>query len=105
VTAGTERVDHAGYAAHYEKEALRTIGAANDLPLEYASAKMAEASAAAYLAQVHATLALVEQQRLGNLIAFAREAFRPEWAGYTISEQDGARGHAALAQAREGLGL
>jgi len=49
-------------------------------------------------AQVHATLALVEQQRIANLIAIHDEEFPPSFL--TQEEWDAVR-----AQIREGLGL
>lgn len=55
----------------------------------------------ALLAQVHATLALVEQQRIANLIAFYNVS--PDDAGVLITA--GVSFAEVLRQIREGLGL
>lgn len=58
----SERVDDVQEAREWIREALMEDGPGND----------SRAALPARLAQAHATLALVEQQRIANLIALAR---------------------------------
>lgn len=86
----TDRVNHAA-------EALRSLQGAGD-GRNFAT----DASAAA---QVHATLALVEQQRIANLIAL----FQMEGGPYKVTNEfsvDGVKVNALLVkEIREGLGV
>lgn len=61
--ADEEQIDHA-------RKARRVLAQADGQTLEKASALLAEA-------QVHATLALVEQQRLANIIALGQVRVAP----------------------------
>ena len=61
----TDRIDHAARAAQMARDALATSR----------SGAQGIAGILAATAQVHATLALVEQHRIANLIALTKETF------------------------------
>lgn len=88
----TDRIDHAAEATRSLADADRF--ASVNCPLETGEHK-ADIIATA---QVHATLALVEQQRIANLIALAKETF----ATHEASE---ALGTFATAKSGERIGL
>ena len=94
-----DRIDHAAQAQEFAAAALSPNATKT---LTYSG-----------LAQVHATLALVEEQRLANLIAYvqlleaqyaeaATHGTEFDWAGRADSEH---RHGIALDRIREGLGL
>ena len=78
----TERIDHASMA----RQAMAALS-------DVRKPTPAEASVAFAAAQVHATLALVEQQRIANLIAYGQIDFKKSDA-WEVWEEIG-----------EGLGL
>lgn len=86
------RVDHAAEAREFlvraAKQGADSLG--DDLRVE---------------ALVHATLALVEQQRIANLIAFVEAANRSNTNGNPTDADGVARLESAARQVREGLGL
>lgn len=86
-----ERIDHA-------KEAREWNNAASGPALS-----MEQTSAFAAIAQVHATLALVEQQRTANLIAFHDLSTRQDQSVLDETAHD--RIQRAGAEIREALGL
>lgn len=98
-----DRIDHAA-------EARKAIESAYPIALPYDSAE-AQYHGALMEAQVHATLALVEQQRIANLIAVAT------WNANTLRtggsrdgkpadrEVENARVDRLFSEIREGLGL
>lgn len=57
------------------------------------------------LAQVHATLALVEQQHLANLIAYSESIAENQRDGHVLTVKGAAEVDAIEAQIREGLAL
>jgi len=83
-----ERIDHAAKAREWNDAASGPVPSVND------------ASALAAIAQVHATLALVEQQRAGNLIAYVASAQEA-----AVSPEDFAWLEKVAGQIREALGL
>lgn len=70
----TERIDHTGWANGFINDALVPFDP-NEIELPHRDATVAENLA---FAQVHATLALVEQQRIANLLAFNTLATRTD---------------------------
>lgn len=60
---------HLAIASTHEGDALRAIQFSDGKPVEVAAAALAQAQVSATLALVHTTAALVEQQRIANLIA------------------------------------
>lgn len=84
----TDRIDHAALAAQMARDALSTSR----------SGAQGIAGILAATAQVHANLALVEQQRIANLIALTKETF----AAYEACE---ALGTFAAAKCGEQIGL
>lgn len=84
-----------------------------DIALQYANTikqdvKSWEATTATSLAQVHATLALAEQQRIANLIAIANLSFGPGDADMTkpwTSSNDDKSWNAIRAEVVDALGI
>lgn len=97
--SGNERVDHAA-----EARDLLLTEARGGTTTEMALLVMVATQAA----QVHATLALVEQQRIANLIALSREegvnGIAPD-ASDALWEKRAGSGYSLRPEIREGLGL
>lgn len=91
----TKRIDHAA-------EAASDIGFADEVIENGGDSDVAMAIAA--VAQVHATLALVEQQRIANLIALDKLWPMPDGAQIAHLIHD-PKTFALCADIREGLGL
>ena len=71
----SERTDHAAAAHAWLERGEATYGYPNNYMTTQTDAHhfaIADQAAAVAIAQVHATLALVEQQRIANLIAIAQ---------------------------------
>lgn len=64
-----ERIDHAAEARRVAEMADGCYGAIDTRNGEMSIAQMIEAQTLAHVAQVHATLAMVEQQRIANVFA------------------------------------
>jgi len=84
-----ERIDHAAEARAHEEAGLAVMREAPMAPHMVAVMQFD-------LARLHAQLALVEQQRIANMLALARI----NRAGYTESTD-----YALIREAREALGL
>ena len=96
----TERTDHAAEARRITAaiaEAVEPLRDRDDIPVEIMNALNGNGIRDLLAAQVHATLALVEQQRINNLIAYGRE-MRRDLA--LMDEQD-----ELMAWARDGGGV
>lgn len=92
----TERIDHVAEAQGIMHD-IDTAGPDDNLPMDWAGATEDEqwlVHASLRQAHVHSTLALVEQQRIANLIAFSQD----------IENAQVARDLAAI-EAKAGLGL
>ena len=98
-----DSIDHAAEAREELEQCVKVLG----------DEEFAHADLALKAAQVHATLALVEEQRLANLIAYvqlleaqyaeaATHGTEFDWATRADSEH---RHGIALARIREGLGM
>ncbi|GAA5198601.1 hypothetical protein [Microbacterium jejuense] len=111
----TERIDHAAEAQSILRD-IDTAGPNDNLPMDWCGADADEqwlVHASLREAQVHATLALVEQQRIANLIAyvalleqqFAEAAQHPTEFDWETREDSEKRHTEALVLIREGLNL
>lgn len=99
----TERIDHAAEARRLASLADAAYGQIDPRNGDMAVAQMVENQTLAIQAQVHATLALVEQQRIANLIIVA---------GWVMDSTVGDVGHdldklrvGVAGEVWEGLGL
>ena len=90
--------------SNHKAEALRIIHDANHEVLA-GRVTVAEVHAAQAAAQVHATLALVEQQRIANLIAYSNVLEENQRDGFELTDDGKAFMDRLEAQIREGLGL
>ena len=98
----TDRIDHAALAAQMARDAVSTSR----------SGAQVIAGMLAATAHVHATLALVEQQRIANLIALTKETFAAHearealgtFATAKLGEQIGLRPDIAAALGIEAVG-
>jgi hypothetical protein len=92
----TERIEHAGWAREYIRAAIGAFD--DDVTIEARDEPTVAENVA--LAQVHATLALVEQQRIANLITLDE--------AYTLVAEDANAWQSERVMrtdVREGLGL
>ena len=90
----TERIDHASEAVNFLRATTFDTHGDDDRKVA--------------LAQVHATLALVEQQRIANLIALGEAAFPDGSRVYTwavVVPGEHVDSYRLRADVREGLGL
>ena len=83
----TERIDHAAEAKRLASLADNHYGAVEHRNGAIAVSESVEALMIATEAQVHATLALVEQQRIANLIAIWAYTDTADWALEAISKR------------------
>lgn len=96
----TERIDHASWAREYIRAAQNAFD--DDVTIEARDEPTVAENIA--LAQVHATLALVEQQRIANLIALAHPIKLPSGGEVTHMLHDPVSG-AIREDVAKGLGL
>lgn len=96
----TERIDHTSWACEFIRAAENLFD--DDVTINAREAPTVAENIA--LAQVHATLALVEQQRIANLIALAHPIKLPSGGEVTHMLHDPASG-AIREDVAEGLGL
>lgn len=109
----SERIDHAAEARRLAEMASRAYSTIEHRNGEVAVAQELENQTLAVTAQAHATLALVEQQRIANLIAYVQlletqyaEAARHQAEFDWSTRADSVARHGiALDRIREGLGL
>lgn len=99
-----EKIDHAAEAQRLAQLVDLTYGRIEHSNGAWAVSQGVEAQMMAQVAQVHATLALVEQQRIANLIALNGMASE---LGYATGAElgDEVAGLLADAEIRKGLGL
>lgn len=93
----SDRTDHAAVAREYIASAIAAVTAA-------------PAGTGALLAQAHATLALVEQQRIANLIALGYGHTSPSWdvvgeARRALVERRSADHHQLRSEVAAALGI
>lgn len=81
-----ERIDHAAEAERLAVLAGFTYGTIDTRNGDMAVAQQIEAQTLATTAQVHATLALVEQQRIANLIAIMALEIQED---YPLAQSEG----------------
>lgn len=108
----TERIDHAAEARRLVDLADMGYGQIDPRNGDMAVAQMVENQTLAVEAQVHATLALAEQQRLSNLIALSGSSHGGALAQaasdalWTFTEDDQWSGTVVIRpEVREALGL
>lgn len=89
-------------AADYKTEADENIKLAQEYPIGYQHLTTSDLIA---LAQVNATLALAEQQRIANLIAYSNVLEENQRDGYELTDDGKSFMDRLEAQIRKGLGL
>lgn len=103
-----ERIDHAAEARRNADAADGMYGQIENRNGDMSVAQQIEVQTLALVAQVHATLALAEQQRIANLIAIAEFRVAPTDAPalrYLALEPVGDYDAQPTAEIREALGL
>lgn len=95
------RIKHAEWAYEYIRQA-EALFDPNEPGTSDDDATVAELTA---IGQVHATLALMEQQRIANLIAFHALAVTQNHQGHLLDKDGWAQVDGVRDQIQEGLGL
>lgn len=101
----SERIDHVAEARRLAAIAEQSYGQIELRNGDMSVAQQVEAQTPAVTAQVHATLALVDQQRTANLLAFSALAVMQDRDGSPLNDEGRAFLLRAAVQIREGLGL